>query len=290
MRATLDDKLRDLWHARELLRQLTAKELKVRYKHSALGFLWSLITPILMTAVFTAVFQFLIRINVENFAAFFIAGYLVWSFFQNSVQGSVEAITGNGALIRKVYFPREVLPLSNVLAQAVHFLLALLAISPILFYFRGWEVLYYLPAVAGGVVVLAIFAAGLAMLFAALNVNFRDLQELVVVIFLVWFYATPIIYPYQMAVDAAGASAVGRFFLQIIKANPMTWFVDLFRQPLYGIVVQLGDASEEIPPESLAPMWPDPMLVVGTSVVAMLSFGFGYLIFHRNAVTFAKEV
>ncbi|MBW3579116.1 MAG: ABC transporter permease [Actinobacteria bacterium] len=277
--------LRDLWHARQLLRQLVQKELKVRYKHSALGFLWSLITPILMTVVFTAVFAIIIRIQVQDFAAFFIAGYLVWSFFQNAVQNSVQAITGNGALIRKVYFPREVLPLSNVVAQGVHFLLALLAISPYLVWTRGIGVVAHLPAVALGIVLIGVFASGLAMLFAAANVSFRDLQELVVVIFLVWFYLTPIIYPLQMVIDVAGDSAVGAVALQIVRANPLTWFVEVFRYPLYGIVRTTGENAS-----STLPVWPSGELILATTSVALVSFLAGYLVFHRNALTFAKEV
>lgn len=284
MRA-LRDKLNDLWDARELLRQLVGKELKVRYKHSALGFLWSLLTPILMTAVFTAVFAVLIRIEVEDFAAFFVAGYLVWAFFQNSVQSSVHAITGNGSLIRKVYFPREVLPLSTVLAQGIHFMLALGVLLPFLVYTRGVGALVHLPAVAVGVVLVGVFAAGLAMLFAAANVSFRDLQELVVVIFLVWFYATPVIYPYKLAVDVAADSPVGNFFFQIIRLNPMTWFVRYFREPLYGIIARIGPEKASAPPT-----WPAPELVVATSLVAAITFVVGYLVFHRFAVTFAKEV
>lgn len=284
MRA-LRDKLNDLWNARELLRQLVGKELKVRYKRSALGFLWSLLTPILMTAVFTAVFAVLIKIQVEDFAAFFVAGYLVWAFFQNSVQSSVHAITGNGPLIRKVYFPREVLPLSTVLAQSIHFVLALAVLLPFLVYTRGAEVLVYLPAVAVGIVLVGVFAAGLAMLFAAANVSFRDLQELVVVIFLIWFYATPVIYPYEMAVEAAGG-VPGRLLLAVLAANPMTWFVRFFRQPLYGVIDTFGVPD----PASTAPTWPAPEIVAATALVAAATFVLGYLLFHRFAVTFAKEV
>lgn len=282
MRA-LTQHLRDLWHARELLDQLVRKELKVRYKHSALGFAWSLLTPILMTLVFTAVFATLIRIEVDDFAAFFLAGFLVWSFFQNSVQGSIQAITGNGSLLRKVYFPREVLPLANVFAQGVHFLLALLAISPYLVWRRGLGVLVHLPAVLVGTALVTVFACGLAMFFAALNVTFRDLQELIVVIFLIWFYATPIIYPYEMAVNAAGHSRWGHLFLEIISLNPMTWFVRLFRQALYG-VGNLGIGT------SFAPLWPSATLLAATTLVSVITFAVGYVVFQRFAVTFAKEV
>ena len=195
----------------------------------------------------------------------------------------MQAITSNGSLIRKVYFPREVLPLANVLAQCTHFLLALLVLGPYLVVLRGWGVLSHLPAVVLGIVLITIFAAGAAMLLAAINVTFRDLQELIVVLFLVWFYLTPIIYPYEMATAAAGTSVVGAVFLTVVYLNPMTWFVRLFRESLYGIGFLGND-------QSLPPRWPTPDVLLGCTAVALLTFALGYLLFHRFAVTFAKEV
>jgi ABC-type polysaccharide/polyol phosphate export permease len=283
----LRDKLGDLWHARELLRQLVGKELKVRYKNSALGFLWSLVTPALMTVVFTVVFQHVIRIAVIDFAAFFLSGYLVWQFFQNSVQGSIGAIVGNGPLIKKVYFPREVLPLSIVLAQVVHLVLALVAVSPYLVWARGWAVLTHLPAIALGIVLLTVFTAGVSMLLAGANVPFRDLQELVVVIFMVWFYATPVIYPVVMVTQAN--SVLADVFGYVLGANPMTWFVTLFRESIYGAVTQVPctEFTAGCPrPQS----WPSLELLGATTLVALVAFTVGYLAFHRFALNFAKEV
>ena len=275
-------KLGELWTSRQLLDNLVRKELKVRYKHSALGFAWSLLTPIMMTAIFTVIFAQVLRIPVEDFASFFLAGYLVWMFFANSVNASVGAIVGNGPLIRKVYFPREVIPLSIVLSQAVHFLLALLATAPLFFFQRG-NVLPHLPAVAVGLVLLVLFTAGVSMIFAAANVGFRDLQELTQVIFLAWFYATPIIYPLFFVADNAPS------FLPIIRLNPVTWFVEFFQTPLYGVALTAAVPGAE-GPASLPPGWPSPMTVLGCAVIAVATFAVGYWLFNRLAVTFAKEV
>src|SRR3712207_868457 len=212
--------LGDLWSSRELLRNLVAKELKVRYKGSALGFLWSLVTPLLLTGVFTVVFATFIRVQVEDFATFFLSGYLVWQFFSNSVNSSVGAIVGNGSLIRKVWFRREVLPLSLVLSQGVHLGLALLATSPLFLYYRGFNP-GTIPALVEGFVLLVMFTTGMSMIFAAANVGFRDLQELTQVIFLAWFYLTPVIYPLYF-VERPEAQR----FLPLVLANPMTWFVE----------------------------------------------------------------
>ncbi len=292
----LREKLTDLWLARELLRQLVGKELKVRYKNSALGFLWSLLTPALMTVVFTVIFQFVIRIAVDDFAAFFLSGYLVWQFFQNSVQGSIGAIVGNGSLIKKVYFPREVLPLSIVLSQVVHLVLALLAVSPYLIWARGWSIVTHLPAIIVGIALVTVFTAGVSMLLAGANVPFRDLQELIVVIFMVWFYATPLIYPIAMVANSDAAAA--RFFGFVLNANPMTWFVKMFRESIYGTVVgnpacaKYVAAGEACPRQflTLPQAWPSVELVLGCTAAALLTFTLGYLAFHRFALNFAKEV
>jgi ABC-type polysaccharide/polyol phosphate export permease len=257
--------LGDLWNARELLRQLVAKELKVRYKGSALGFLWSLVTPLLLTGVFTVVFSTFIRIAIEDFATFFLSGYLVWTFFSNSVNASVGAIVGNGALIRKVWFSREVLPLSLVLAQAVHFGLALLATSPLFLVQRGFSP-QVIPALVVGFALLVAFTTGMSMLFAAANVGFRDLQELTQVIFLAWFYLTPVIYPLAYVRDNAPQ------FLPLVRANPMTWFAELFHRLLY-------DGT-----------WPDAVTWLVCAGWAAAALALGYWLFNRLAVTFAKEV
>jgi ABC-type polysaccharide/polyol phosphate export permease len=271
-------KLGELWESRELLANLVSKELKIRYKSSVLGFLWSLVTPLLMTAVFTVVFATFLRISLGegNFATFFLAGYLVWTFFSNSVNSSVGAIVSNGALVRKVYFPREILPLSLVFSQAAHFLLALVATSPLFVYYRGFH-LELLPALGLSLVLLIGFTAGVSMLFAAVNVSFRDLQELTQVLFLAWFYATPVIYPLVFVSDPTA-----RHFLPLILANPLTWYVELFHQILYGIPMSAG-------PNPL-PSWPEPtdwLVCTGWAAVALVA---GSTLFRRRAVTFAKEV
>jgi ABC-type polysaccharide/polyol phosphate export permease len=279
-------KLLDLWRARELLLQLVRKELKVRYKNSTLGFLWSMITPVLMTIVFSVVFTLIIRIDIPDFPAFFIAGYLLWQFFQNSCQGAIHSIVGNGDLVKKVYFPREVLPLSHVLAQLIHLLLALLVISPYLIYTRGWGVLTHLPATLIAVVLLTVFASGAAMWFAGVNVAFRDLQELFVVIFQVWFYATPVLYPLALVRASPMLEQHSLEWLPTaLLFNPMTWFVEVFREPLYGPVYDDGTSIV-----SAAPAWP-PLASLGVAALwALAAVVFGYVVFLRRARTFAKEV
>jgi ABC-type polysaccharide/polyol phosphate export permease len=269
---------RTLLTSGELLRNLVAKELKVRYKGSALGFVWSLVTPLLLTGVFTVVFAVFLRIPLGggDFATFFLAGYLVWTFFSNSVNSSVGAIVGNGALIKKVWFPREVLPLSLVLSQGVHFGLALLATSPLFIWRRGFHP-EALPAVLLGFVLLLAFTAGVSMVFAGLNVGFRDLQELTQVIFLAWFYLTPVIYPLFFVQDSQAQWAV-----PLVLANPVTWFVRLFQTALYGTPVREGPNP--------GPAWPDATTWLVCAAWAVVALAVGTLLFRRWARSFAKEV
>ena len=282
-------KFAELWGARELLAQLVAKELKVRYKSSTLGFLWSMLTPALMTVVFTVVFTRVVPIRIPDFAAFFLAGYLLWQFFQNSCQGAIHSIVGNGDLVKKVYFPREVLPLSHVLAQLVHLLLALLVVSPYLVATRGVGVLLYLPVTLLAVALLTVFVSGVAMWFAGVNVVFRDLQELFVVIFLVWFYATPVLYPLALVRAQLGADAL---LVRALALNPMTWFVEAFRTPLYGAVRETGAAADPAAAlvTSSGPALPSVTVLAVSLAWAILAFVGGYAVFGRLARTFAKEV
>lgn len=271
-------KLAALLSARLLLGNLISKELKVRYKSSVFGFAWSLVTPLLMTGIYTLVFANFLRIQVGpegTFASFFLSGYLVWQFFSNGVVSSSGSIVANGSLIRKVWFPREVLPLSLVLSQAVHLLLALAVTYPLFVWQRGFSV-WTVPSVLGGLALLIMFTCGMAMIFAAVNVGFRDLQEIIQVLFLAWFYATPVIY--SMHFVRTGSPA----FVPIIQANPMTWFVELFNAALYGSAIT--DTSA-LPPG--LPRWEVWAVCL---VVSLVVLGVGYRLFTQLAVTFAKEV
>jgi ABC-type polysaccharide/polyol phosphate export permease len=279
-------KLGDLWRARELLGQLVRKELKVRYRNSALGFLWSMLTPALMTVVFSIIFGQVVPIPVPDFPAFFIAGFLLWQFFQNSCQGGMQSIVGNGDLVKKVYFPREVLPLSHVLAQLAHLLLALVVISPYLIATRGFSVIAHLPALLLAIGLLTIFTSGVAMLLSGVNVVFRDLQELFVVLYLVWFYVTPVLYPRALAESMLAGGSL-EWAAGVLQWNPMTWFVEGFRTPLYGDVVAIPGTP---PIASTMPTWPGLGTIAAMAAWAAAAAVIGYLVFLRRARTFAKEV
>ncbi|MCY3802774.1 MAG: ABC transporter permease [Chloroflexi bacterium] len=177
----------------ELLRNMVVRDLKVRYRNSALGFGWSLLQPLLMMLVFTIVFKVLTRTEIPNYPLFLLTGLLPWNFTHSALSSALRSITGNSALITKVYFPRELLPLSTVLGAFVHFVLAfvLLLIGMTAFGVEFHATVLLVPVI---MLLQLVLIAGLAMILAAANVIMRDLEQLVDVGLLAWFFLTPIFY------------------------------------------------------------------------------------------------
>ena len=246
----------------ELLHNLTVREIKIRYKRSALGFMWSLLNPLLMMAVFSVVFTVAFKAPIHDFPLFFLSAYLPFAFFQASAQISTGVIIANAALIKKVWFPRVVLPLSIVLSQLVHFLLALVVLGVALAA-DGYNFLPYLPVLLLGIVLLTIFTAGVSMLFAAANVIFRDIQEFSGVLFLLWFYLTPVVY--------SPAFLPPRYRL-VLHMNPMYYFITLIRSTVYEL------------------HYPSLGVLAGSLASSLISVVAGAWLFQRLSARFAKEI
>jgi lipopolysaccharide transport system permease protein len=215
--------LRELLGARELLRTFVARDLQVRYKGSALGIIWSLLNPALMMAVYTAVFSTIMRNHISDFPVFFMSGFLPWTFFATALQGGSFALLANASLLQKVYFPREVLPISVTLANLANLGLAFVAFLPLGFYLRGFAV----PGLLGVLPItlcLLMFTTGMVMLFSVLMVFFRDIEFLLSVILQAWFFLTPVVYEFQ---------SVPAHLARFTRFNPMLPFVNADRDSLY---------------------------------------------------------
>jgi ABC-2 type transport system permease protein len=214
----------------ELLTELVRKDLKVKYKNSALGFIWSLANPLLYLAVFTLVFDKLLKNGIEAFPVLFMSGFLVWNFFNLATLSGTGSVVGNANLVRKVRFPRVVLPLSSVGFAGVHFVLQLgvLLIVLALFYRDafGPQLVLLVPALA----VVLVFATAMALLASALNVRFRDVEHLLEVILLAWFWLTPIVYPVTYVRDQLAGSP---WLFRLYMANPMTGVVTAMQRAIY---------------------------------------------------------
>lgn len=218
----------NLWRYRELLGNLVRKELKVKYKNSALGFVWSLLNPVLYLVVFWVVFDLVLGSGIPDFPVFLLAGLLPWNLFSTSLGSSTSSIVGNAALVNKVHFPREVLPLAGIGAALVHFGLQTVVLIAALGVFRfapAWE---YLPLVVLALVVLLVLGAALGIALAAINVYLRDTEHLLELAMLAWFWVTPIVYQYQLVAGKLG----GKSALMLI--NPLVPIVLVFQRGIWN--------------------------------------------------------
>jgi len=232
--------------ARELTLNLTLRELKGKYKRSALGWTWSLLNPLATIAIFSIVFKYFLQIKppdgdpsgLKNFALFLVAALLPWNYLNNGLMGSMGALVGNANLVKKVYFPREALVVSNVASWAYSLLIEF-AVAVAIYLLFGNMVLPWLPVVLLLIAIQSIFVLGLGLLLSVLNVYFRDVQHLITILLLVWFYATPIVYPISYVVDADNkhpelwGHEIPVLFLY--KLNPMVRLVEAYRDALYDL-------------------------------------------------------
>jgi ABC-type polysaccharide/polyol phosphate export permease len=266
--------LLELWQYRELIRNLVIRDLKVRYRNSILGVLWSLFNPLLMMLVFTLVFTVMTRpYRVDNFPIFVLCAILPWNFFSAAVIGSIRSIVDNSALVNKVYFPREILTISVILAGLVNFLIALLVLVPLLMIFQvpltPW--ILFLPVV---VLVQLLFTLGFGLLMATANVFYRDTQVIMEVMMLAWFFMTPIFYPFSIL--NSNYQLWGNITIDISRwariLNPMASIIENYRTILYH-----G-----------AP--PDPYFFFRTLLTSLATFIVGLVVFRAYSRRFGEEV
>ena len=261
-------RLRELFEYRELLVNLTIRDLKLKYKGSAIGVAWSILNPLIMMAIYTAVFGVFLRaVVLPHYWALVLVGLLAWTFFSNSLTSATLAFVRNGSLITKVYFPIEALPISMVLAHLLNFLIMLGVLLIVLMLggiHLGWS-LILLPIL---VLALLALALGLGLFVASITVYFRDIEHLIVLGLTALFYLTPVLYPLDPRALPAGAAR----FIPYAKLNPMAWYLDNFHSVLY-----YG-------------RWPEPLLFGLMLVSAVASLSAGYLIFNRMRPYVPEEV
>jgi ABC-2 type transport system permease protein len=276
-------RLKDLWLHRELLYNITVKELKVKYKRSVLGFFWSLVTPLMMLAVFSLVFSILAKTEMNWFVVFLMAGLFPWLFFVNALMQSVGSVVGNPGLVKKVYFPREVLPLGAVGANIFHFVLQMVILFVFLFAI-GWHFsiyVLYLPLV---MLLEIMFTLGLALFMSAANVYLRDIQHFLDVGTMAWFWLTPIVYVIGTVMGKLGG------FFKLYLANPMTNIVELYQyiiyNPKYYAPLSYVNGPKRQPPVVYLSFWG----IVGTIVISVVLLVFGYYYFIRKERGFAEQI
>ncbi|MHB1130989.1 MAG: ABC transporter permease [Chloroflexota bacterium] len=245
------------------MRNLVARDLKVRYRNSVLGFLWCLFNPLLMMVVYTVVFTVLMRSNIQNFPVFILIGILAWNLHNTAIMGSATSITDNAGLVMKVYFPRALLPISVVFSNTVNFILALVALAAMLVVF-GVSIgpsIVLLPVI---LLVQVVFCCGLALFLSALTVFYRDVAIITETLMLAWFFLTPIFYRLE--------DVFPEYSRILYIANPMASIISAYRDVLYH-----GG-------------WPALDFFSRTAVTAVVVLIGGYLFFARFSDRFGEEL
>ena len=264
------NKLKELYEYRDLLTTLTIKEVKVQYRSSILGFLWSLLNPLFMMLIFSFVFAYIFKFGIKDFPVFLLCGLLPWNFFNVALTVSSGTIVANGNLVKKVYFPREILPLSVVFANLINFLLSLIVLFVFLVVY-GYNFYAWLPLLVFAILIETMVTVGLALFLAGVNVYFRDIQYIITVAMLALFYATPIIYNLEL-VQKSYWMTTYPWLLKIYMLNPLVSIVTLYRDALY---------SNSMPSLSIF------LYAIVSGVVLLL---LGFYTFHRLEPAFAEEV
>jgi lipopolysaccharide transport system permease protein len=216
---------------RALIQSLVARELKARYRGSVLGFFWSFINPLMLLLIYTFVFKYVMPAatikGIDNYPLFMFCGLLPWTWFASSLTEASGVLIAGGNLIKKVLFPAEILPIVTVTANMIHFFLALPILVVFLIYYRAplsvGELLCF-PLV---VLVQFIFTLACALVLSALTVHFRDIKDILSNVLTLWFFATPIIYPYLYMPESAQA------FKKYLNLNPFTHIVISYQEILF---------------------------------------------------------
>ena len=265
--------LRDLWDYRYAIAQLTIRELKARYKNTALGFFWSLLNPIAMMLVFTTVFTvFLPNNNIQNYPLFVLCGLIPWNFLSAGVMTGTSSITSNASLVTKMYFPRAVIPIASVLANLVNFLLSMVVLVVLLLIFRThispWIAM--LPLV---ILLHTAFILGLALILSTVNVFYRDTMMVMDVVMLAWFFLTPVVYSLQILPNSYTIMGVTVNVQRMVYIlNPMASIIGTYRDLLYwGYRTDLD-------------------FFVRTAITSFAVLGFGFWLLLRYSARFGEEV
>jgi ABC-2 type transport system permease protein len=274
--------LREIASYSELTRNLIRKELKVRYKQSTLGLAWSMIQPLFLLLIYSLAFSVLSPNGIPRLGIWIMSGLLVWTLVSTSLSTAVLSITANGPLVGKVRFPRAVLPTATTGAALVHFGLQMGAFAVVLLVVRqdvDWE---YVPLIPVAIAVLLIFLLAIGLLVSAANVYARDMQHLLEMLILGWFWVTPIVYPYGF-LETYLAKHDWPTWLPML--NPITPVITVVQRALYG-ATDIGGAH--LLPDQ--PMW---WYLRNLGLLALFSVGLLYValrLFDRAEVNMAESL
>jgi len=273
--------VRELWRFREVVKNFVAQDLKVKYRRSALGFLWSLMNPLLQMIVLSTVFSLMFKI--PNFTLYILSGIVCWTFFSTSVDGCAVSIIGAEGMLKRQYFPKLVFPLAKVVENLVTFVLSLTTLLLVVGPFCGFKLTSALGVLPLSFACMVCFTLGVGAIAAVATVHFRDMQHLITVFLGAMFYLTPIIYPLDdkthppdpsqpvaaaVEGDPTGRAAIARGpipaeYRKYFKINPLFSLLAMFQRPIY---------------DAMLPTRSEVTTAVG---VSLASLGIGLLVFRR---------
>lgn len=253
---------KNLYEYRELLKSSIKKDVGGKYKNSVLGVLWSFLYPLLQIAVYAIVFPLIMRSNMENYTVFVCCGLIPWNFFSTAISRSSFTMIENGNILKKVYFPREILPISVVTSEAVNFIIStIIILAFVLGSGMGltWYVVFY-PLI---LLVQYVLLIGISLFVSSITVYFRDLQHFIGIALQLLFYATPIVY---------ATNIIPESYQWILRLNPMTFIIDGYRSIFYY------------------QQQPDFMTLGMTLLISIVLCVVGYLLFNKLQKRFAEEL
>ncbi len=271
-------RLREIVRYRELLGNLVRLELRAKYKASALGFVWSLLNPAMYLVVFYVAFNLILRAGIPRYPIYLLSGLLIWNLFTTALGAGTGSIVANAGLVKKVWFPREVLALSAIGAAVVHFLLQSLVLMASLIVFRHPVDFAFVPLLPVALFALHLMVSGLALLLSALNVYLRDIQHFLELALLAWFWMTPVIYVYPLITS----HFEGSNFPALL--NPVTPIVLTFQRAIYG-----GYGGDTVVPLDPGVLWYLRNLGVVIAIAAVLLV-FALHVFRRLEGNLAEEL
>jgi ABC-2 type transport system permease protein len=281
-------RLGELVRARYILSRLIGREVKVKYKSSVLGAAWSMLNPVLYLAVFSLVFTVILRNDIPHFPVYLLSGLIAWTLFSSSLSLSVRSVVDNSSLVTRVYFPRELLPLSSMGSALVDFSLQALVLIVFMLAFRYGEFGMNLLLLPLSLFALLAFTVALALFVAALNVRYRDVQHLVNILLLAWFWMTPVVYPSSFVSSVLGQRHLfGISLYHLFLINPLADIVFGFQRAIYGTVRPVGASTTVLLPVSVGWL---AVLISAVAVGSLLLLLLTWRVFFRMSGDFAEEL